>query len=140
MTEQFVERTANLKEIENGIRNKFRWQWLEEKDSNGDYLSDYVRKLSKPGMAFCLICDQRLDYSMKGKCHVKRHAQSEGHKRRRNAVKSTQALPALFQATSSLERGENPSTENQLPYGAASNVVESQCFASVPAASKKGKE
>ena len=48
MTEQqFVERTANLKAIENGIRNKFRWQWLEEKDCNGDYLSDYENKVNK---------------------------------------------------------------------------------------------
>ena len=36
MTEKFVDRTADLKTIETGIRNKFRWQCLEEKDCNGD--------------------------------------------------------------------------------------------------------
>ena len=138
MTEHFLERTADLKAVENGIKNKFRWQWLEEKDCNGDYLSDFVRKLSKPGLAFCVFCDQRLDYSKKGKCHLKRHAESEGHKRCRNAVKSTQALPAVFQATSRLERGENPTVENpSLPYGAAPNVVECQRFSlQFPVASK----
>ena len=34
----FVDRTANLKDIENGIRNKFRWQWLEEKDCKPEQL------------------------------------------------------------------------------------------------------
>ncbi|RUS75553.1 hypothetical protein EGW08_016678, partial [Elysia chlorotica] len=47
MPDQFVDRTTDLKAIEHGIRNKFRWQWLEEKDCNGDFLSDYVRKLKK---------------------------------------------------------------------------------------------
>ena len=45
MTEQFIERTVNQKVIENGIRNEVRWQWLEEKDFNGDYLLYNVRKL-----------------------------------------------------------------------------------------------
>ena len=54
-----------------GIRNKFRWQWLEEKDWNGDYLSDYERKRSKPGLAFCLFfCNHRLDCSKKCICHL----------------------------------------------------------------------
>ena len=111
---------------------------VQEKDCNGDYLSGYVRKLSKPGFVFCVFCDQRLDYSKKGKSHLIRHAQSDGHKRCRNAVKNTQALPFIFQSSASLERGENPVTGCQLPYGAAANVTESQRFTSVP--SSKGKK
>ena len=45
MTEQFFKWTANLKAVENGVGNKFGWQWLEEKDCNGHYPADYVRKL-----------------------------------------------------------------------------------------------
>ena len=37
LTEQFTEHWTNLNPIENGIRNKFRWQWLEEKDCKWDY-------------------------------------------------------------------------------------------------------
>ena len=77
----FVDRTANLNDLEKGIRNKFRWQWLDEKDCNSDYLSDYVRKLSKPGFVFCDFCFQKLDYSKKGKTHLLRHAESDGHKK-----------------------------------------------------------
>ena len=38
-----------IKNVDEGVKNKFRWNWLEEKDSNGDFLSDYVRKISAPG-------------------------------------------------------------------------------------------
>ena len=30
--------TANLKEVEAGVKNKFRWNWLEEKDADGHFL------------------------------------------------------------------------------------------------------
>ena len=55
--EKEVDRTANLAIIDHSVRNKFKWNWLEEKDANGDYLSDYVRKLSTSGFAKCKWCD-----------------------------------------------------------------------------------
>ena len=61
----YLTRSCNLKEIEKDVKNKFRWQWLEAKDCNGDFLSDYVRKLPKPGFAFCIWCDSNLDYRHK---------------------------------------------------------------------------
>ena len=42
MAEQMVEHKGYLKRIGNGIKNKSQWQWLEEKDCNGDHLSDYT--------------------------------------------------------------------------------------------------
>jgi hypothetical protein len=39
----------NIAEIDVGMKNKFRWEWLQEKDTNNYYLSDYVRKLKQPG-------------------------------------------------------------------------------------------
>lgn len=122
---KFVDRkTGDLQTIESGVRNKFLWSWLEEKDCNGDFLSDYVRKTIKPGNAHCLFCDDKLDYGKKGKSFIHRHAKSDGHVLKRNAVKNTQTLPAILRATASLERGDVaiPSHADQLPYGAAENV------------------
>lgn len=110
-----IDRKSDLKAIENGLRNKFRWDWLEEKDSNGDYLSKYVRKLNKPGVVVCVYCDCRLDYSKKGKSFIKRHAQSVAHTSKRNSIISTQALPAIFKATASLERGDSSTSVNSNP-------------------------
>ena len=69
-----------------------------------------------------------------GKSFLKRHSESASHKRKRNAVKTTQSLPAAFQATASLERGETPAIPNPLPYGVATNVTDSLAFASINAA------
>ncbi len=44
-----LERGDDLK-CEKGIKNKFKWSWLEETDRNGDFLSQYVRKTHKPGL------------------------------------------------------------------------------------------
>ena len=130
MPEEFIDRKTDITQIEKGVKNKFRWNWLEEKDSNGDFLSDYVRKLVQPGLAYCVFCNHRLDYSTKGKSFVKRlYAESEGHKKRRKCIKQNQTLPALFQATASLQKGESPSSSsaqsNSLPYGAAPDVKDS---------------
>lgn len=61
MTEKFIGRKDDLTAIEKGVRNKFNWEWLEVKDCNDDFLSDYVRKKVEPGLAHCLYCNKDLD-------------------------------------------------------------------------------
>ena len=34
-----------------GVKNKFKWEWLTEKDIHGDFLSSYIRKLDADGLA-----------------------------------------------------------------------------------------
>ncbi len=58
--EKEVDRSANLAEIERSVKNKFKWAWLEEKYVNGDYLADYVRKLTLPGYAYCKWCNDKI--------------------------------------------------------------------------------
>ena len=79
--------------------------WKKKKTTT---ISEYVRKPARPGVAFCIYCQQCLDYGGRGKSFIKRHSESASHKRKRNSVKTTKSLPAVFQATASLERGETP--------------------------------
>ena len=51
-----------LKKIDAGIKNRRVWKWLEDKDVNGIYFSEYVCKLSKPGFAICKICHSEINY------------------------------------------------------------------------------
>ena len=46
----FVDRTSDIQSIESTVRNRFKWFWLEERDSSGDLLADYFRKLPEPGL------------------------------------------------------------------------------------------
>ncbi|XP_023154459.2 enoyl-CoA delta isomerase 2 isoform X1 [Amphiprion ocellaris] len=43
-----VDRHADVRAVDATVKNAFRWSWLEEKDTNGDFLSEYIRKLDKP--------------------------------------------------------------------------------------------
>ena len=86
MPEQFVPKGTDLKDLEAGVPNKFKWSWLEEKDTNGDFLSSYVRKIVEPGMVYCKFCCQKVKYGGKGKSMIKRHADSTAHKKKRGAV------------------------------------------------------
>ena len=41
--------SCSIETIDTSSKNKFSWSWLKEKDVNEDYLSKYVRKVSKDG-------------------------------------------------------------------------------------------
>lgn len=102
---EFVNKTTDLKKLESSVKNKFKWSWLEEKDANGRLLSDYVKKLNTPGLALCLCCDTKLDYSKKGKSFIKRHGESAGHIKKWKDSASNQSLPAIFKGLKSMESG-----------------------------------
>ena len=92
----FVDRTSDLKEIEKGVKNKFKWSWLEEKDDNGDFLSGYIRKLQDSGYCYCLICDHKLNYGSRGRAALIKHAKTDFHVKLRDLTKTNQTLPAQF--------------------------------------------
>ena len=49
---RFVERDDEIrKTYDAGVKNKFKWEWLTEKDIHGDFLSSYIRKLDADGLA-----------------------------------------------------------------------------------------
>lgn len=70
MDEEIVERSenTNFKELDKGVRNKWKWSWLEKKDENGDFISEYTRKIKKPGLAICTWCNgKQTNYGESGK-------------------------------------------------------------------------
>ena len=48
-----VDRSYSIKDVDKNVRNIFSWKWLEEKDCNGESLSDYVQKIDQLGYALC---------------------------------------------------------------------------------------
>ena len=114
----------DLKQLEGHLKNKFRWAWLQEKDSNNDFYSDYIRKINVPGKVKCIWCEKILDYSKDGKKAMKQHGQTKVHIGQKNIRKSNQTLPANFfgggkdSSVSQLSGGG----ECALPYGAPPNI------------------
>jgi hypothetical protein len=102
-----VDRSADIRLIDRGIKNRFSWKWLEDKDFNGDLIK----------------------YANSGKKDLKQHSKSKKHKQVRNERRTTSALPAMFSATRSIVDCANdvptpgPSSGRPMPYGAPPNVV-----------------
>ena len=44
------------------LKNKFKWEWLTEKDTHGDFLSSDIRKIDADGLAWC-FCRTVVNYS-----------------------------------------------------------------------------
>ena len=63
MNTKVLQRTDDLKALEVNIKNKWNWSWLEERDGNGDFLSEYIRKVNQPGIALCVWCNKQLKYA-----------------------------------------------------------------------------
>ena len=60
---RFVERDDETrKTYDAGVKNKFKWEWLTEKDIHGDFLSSYIRKLDADGLAWCCFCQNVVNY------------------------------------------------------------------------------
>ena len=100
-----VDRTANISAIDKGVRNKWNWQWLEERDADGHFLSEYIRKVDKPGFAICIICKGELQYGNGGKKDVVNHGSKKKHQRNRKLRETNTTLPSIFQKTKAMESG-----------------------------------
>jgi len=82
---------ASLKEIEESVKNKFNWGWLEKSiitkvNLNGNesdittYAVDCIRKIDKPGKALCMWCECEINYGGGGWPRIKDHLGSKKHK------------------------------------------------------------
>ena len=114
---------AYLKEIDSNIKNGFRWAWLEEKDCNDNFLSDYIRKVNIAGKVLCTYCNQLLSHKSGGKNDIKKHAAKKSHQNVLKLRKTNTTLPAVMQ----LSKPSSSSSSNcTITYGAPPNVHNEQ--------------
>ena len=57
--------------VDKNVKNELVWNWVLEKDDNGEILSDYLRKNSQPRIGICLWFKEILHYSLSGKTRIK---------------------------------------------------------------------
>ena len=63
--------------IDSGLKNKFRFEWLNCKDEHGDILSSYRRTPRQRGLVLCTCCKSLLSYSSNGKRALISHSLSK---------------------------------------------------------------
>ena len=118
--------SCSIETIDTSSKNKSSWSWLKEKDVNEDYLSKYVRKVNKDGVAVCLFCKAELKYGKRGRSCFLDHAKSKAHKKNRETFLSSSQLPLAFQCQKEKMSGKITITNNTpvIPYGADQNIVD----------------
>ena len=110
----FIQSRIDILEVDANVKNKFKFEWLSDKDCNGDFYSDYIRKPKEPGLAFCLHCRDTINYGSAGKRCLVTHAKTQKHATSRNIKLTNQTLSVVFQ-------GAKAATDS-LPYGVAPNI------------------
>ena len=99
---RFVDRYDDTRKTYDArVKNKFKWEWLTEKDTHGDFLSSDIRKIDADGLAWCCFCRNVVNYSNSGKACSRSYAKSKDDQRERrlNKTRSNHQLPAAIQAT-----------------------------------------
>lgn len=84
---RFLDSLSDVSGIDIKAGNRFRWQWLTEKDYNGDFLSRWVKKIKVVGKVWCIMCNDEVSYGSRGKGALKKHAQCKKHKAKHEALK-----------------------------------------------------
>ena len=79
------------------IKNKWRWQWINEKDAFGRSYSSWCKKIDVAGSCYCYICNRTIVYKNNGKKALKKHSGDFDHKKNVRALQFTQTLPGATQ-------------------------------------------
>ena len=59
---KFVDINFDTKRLEQDIKNKWRWEWLNERDSLGQNWSECLWKPDIAGVGFCEACGKTILY------------------------------------------------------------------------------
>ncbi|GBM36397.1 hypothetical protein AVEN_234788-1 [Araneus ventricosus] len=71
-------REVDVRDIDKGVKNPWKWDWLE-KEINGTFLHETIRKLDRCGVAYCLACKKELIYGSRGFIALTDHIKSRKH-------------------------------------------------------------
>jgi hypothetical protein len=56
-----------------GLKNRWRWSLLSEKDKDGIDWREWCKKIDIAGMCFCIVCSKTIRYGTTGKKSLRLH-------------------------------------------------------------------
>ena len=99
---RFVDREDDARKTYDArVKNKFKWEWLTEEDTHGDFLSSDIRKIDTDGLDWCCFgrnivnCDKSCFSSYASSVDSK----SKVDQLERRLNKTYHHLPAAIKAT-----------------------------------------
>ena len=108
---------SEVKIIDKDVATKFKWTWLEDKDENEMFLSEWVCKVDVAGKVLCLLCNDLIKYAKEGKSVWRKHSKKKDHRGKIDAFENNSTLP------SPLTLAAKNVTLCTIPYGAAAMMV-----------------
>ena len=78
-------------EIEAGVNNPWRWNWLE-KTLHFIKLDSCFHKLEMPGKTYCSFCQSEIDYAHRGSIALKKHTEVKKYQFHATTRKSNYSL------------------------------------------------
>ena len=86
-TYTFVQRGIDdARKIDQSEKNKWSWTWCEKELCDGDdvhLVSDYIRKTTESGIAWCELCKDIIRYGSAGFKAIANHANATGQGKHR---------------------------------------------------------
>ena len=89
---KFLQPGIDVKKLDASAKNKWRWQWMSEKDKMGRPFSRWCQKIDGAGLAFCELCNKTLNYGSNGKRALQKHSDDADHLKAFRAQMLTQTL------------------------------------------------
>ena len=90
-----VSDTVKARQIDGvNTKNKWRNEWLDEKDRLNRPFCLWLQKTKEPGAAWCILCSKKLVYKSNGKKSIDKHSTDSKHEERLGAMKHTSTLPS----------------------------------------------
>lgn len=82
----------NARLIDSSLKNPWCWDWIE-KQVDGVYVKEVIRKISKCGTVYCILCSKEVMYGNRGFHAISNHIKSKKHASLVEARKPNFALP-----------------------------------------------
>lgn len=82
-------------DVNHNIANPWRWEWLD-RQINGAYLQECIRKINRPGVAYCTVCPQELYYKSRGCTALTDHIRSNKQKKAVEQRSDVYSLPGKY--------------------------------------------
>ncbi|GFT96623.1 long-chain-fatty-acid--CoA ligase 5 [Trichonephila clavipes] len=89
---KFLGINSDIIQLEEGVRNAFRWNWIERRDGNGDNISTWCKEINVAGQAYCVFCNSLLKYAREGFKAFTNHSKTVTHIKYSKCIRHSMTL------------------------------------------------
>ncbi|GFQ79266.1 hypothetical protein TNCT_611581 [Trichonephila clavata] len=92
---KFLDINSDIIQLE-GVRNAFRWNWIEWRDGNGDTIGTWCKKINVAGQAYCVFCNSLLKYGGEAFKAFTNHSKTVTHIKCSKCIRHSMTLSFLL--------------------------------------------